>query len=1568
MGVRGDMAAGSPSRGPLSKSGEMVYTSHVLKTPLLPYEKQLIEAIGATEEEYRELVAYTLWKGRTRPAGYEHIPDIRADAATIAIFYKAGTGLTIWGQLAVGVALSVASYLLTPKPKLPDPSKQRVLDSINHAGRFTPTHGFESLAELANYGDPIPIIFGLYRDAPTEANRSGGMLFSPKMVWSRMFSYGSQQGIKMMYVVGEQGAAEGTAPDGIGNPNLQGIFIGNSALDTIYNDFFAFYWKRNTTTSADTTGATRIRTTNLVYGTRGEPHSGDPFNPSTGDDAFLCPTSEGSEDTGFSSVHSLTSNADFGCYAPIRNGTPYRVNWSTVPIPHISDGEDDDPYPYIRGYERFKIAGDKGSLAAPEGDIRQNHDNPNRTQDQGMPGEGRNYSCRMGIVDYYRTEGSGRVKYQSREGDGKDNGSNSLIPFRVYTGVQKGDRCLFVIRPQGEKLRDNLYANGQVKIDDINSAVDELRRNADEQLQIGEHFAIGACVWKVISRTRDIWGAVDLSRPEDDRTSQHIILECIDDNRGSNNKIGVVAISLIRPTVANIRSTKKRNAGAVTDRIQWPETEGIKFGPVDGDGFIGDSPQFGDLPGGSFYPLMRISQGIVRNNRKTDVTEIGIKSIVYQQLGGLCNFQTILTVKDLKDLDNDNKMVQSGTITSYIQRLSCFIVEWRLAGDTDDTNWRAFNAVLGVVGGSTVAQYNWIRIKHPTATAPSAYEFRLKPLNSAAIKDLADDYEIYRLNADKTTLLEVNDEDLILKIPATLTQKRFLRNQPEYFSEGAERTEDVVIPARLTAEIETSLPVGSDVRVRKITDFTNPNDSSPFVWSSDSGATAGKMGGFMWEIFGSADSGTYGGSVDVGGTVEKNHLHTVNGKPVRVFYRATKLLLSGGGPSSWHGETHGWRVGHDSDDGVDSFESRPEGNDNQGWSNNEIITIQQDLSAGNPYRSDVPGTSGDVSWVKMRLKLSVGDEENIRRGLSSGIPHEIFGEPTREGERSSVTVEVKDSGMADGQDGNRLSGRTITLRLSSTTVAPAIPNWASQTLKWTTPDVEVVSQTGTWGSGDNNLRFEYLLAPTGSSGRTRNGKTITDNPWRNNLDAWIGYKFRITSYVEGGTEEQTLVVGGRIFEGQTFYGDVTRYSGLVRRSNESTPEHTISYVNEMIANEDTPEYTRMATAGLALRASRNFSNIDQIRFWMSEGLHVERLHPDRSATYGNTDLYGPSNLLTDLMYFLITDETAGAGSAFGGSINAQSMVEKDELIQTSKFLSQNKLYFNGAISQPSNLREFISTIAPNFLCTFTLKNGKFSLMPALPTSTDGRLKSGTSDAVTIKQHFTSANILEDSFEVSYLEAEERKPFRAVVRYRKEVKNQLPKEETVTVTLKEWESSSRPLPVESFDLTQFCTTKQHALFVARYFIKLRELVGHTIAFKTTPYGLDLAPGDFIKVATETSPYDAAKNGTIDGSGVITSASTISDGSYNIFYYPTTDNLDIQTGTLNVSGRRTTQSEFFGSIFTVQETTVSANIYRVEQITLEEDASVSIIASEFPCNDNDASLIAWGVDNEALYEYT
>ena len=148
----------------------------------------------------------------------------------------------------------------------------------------------------------------------------------------------------------------------------------------------------------------RIRQLNKAYGTAVVLPEGEIARE---DDVFLCPTSQGTEDTGFCSAHSLTNNSEFGCFAPIRNGTSHRVNWSTIPIPHVSDGNDDDPHPFIMGYERFKIAGDK------LGDVRQNHKNPNRTQNQGQPGEGRNYSCRMGIIEYYK----GGTTYKSRVGN-----------------------------------------------------------------------------------------------------------------------------------------------------------------------------------------------------------------------------------------------------------------------------------------------------------------------------------------------------------------------------------------------------------------------------------------------------------------------------------------------------------------------------------------------------------------------------------------------------------------------------------------------------------------------------------------------------------------------------------------------------------------------------------------------------------------------------------------------------------------------------------------------------------------------------------------------------------------------------------------------------------------------------------------------------------------------------------------------------------------------------------------------------------------------------------------------
>ena len=307
------------------------------------------------------------------------------------------------------------------------------------------------------------------------------------------------------------------------------------------------------------------------------------------------------------------------------------------------------------------------------------------------------------------------------------------------------------------------------------------------------------------------------------------------------------------------------------------------------------------------------------------------------------------------------------------------------------------------------------------------------------------------------------------------------------------------------------------------------------------------------------------------------------------------------------------------------------------------------------------------------------------------------------------------------------------------------------------------------------------------------------------------------------------------------------------------------------------------------------------------------------------------------------------------------MVDKDQLAVTSKFLRYNKLFFNGALSDQVNIRGHIAELAPNFLCDFILADGKFSLKPAVPVNPSGEISKAS---VEIKQLFTSGNILEDSFKLDYINIDERRKFKAVVRYRKEAKNKLPIEETATVV--HADGNGKDDPIETFDLTAFCTTKKHAQLVGKYYLSLRKRVTHTCSFSTTPYGLDLSPGDFIRVTTETSPYNAANNGTISASGAITSVTEIADGTYEVLYYPlNTDEAEVQSANMQVSNGGVSDSKFFSSIFSIVVNTNSSNVYRVEQLTLSPENVVEVVASEYPCDNELRSLIAHDLRSSSMF---
>jgi hypothetical protein len=159
---------------------------------LLPYEHQLIEALGITKEEYLDFVAQ------------QHIYEDP----------KAGTVLDArnWEAVAivlavVGILAQVASVLLSPKPQVPQAPKLGAAGSGGRPGQagsrddvFAPRYGFNSAQQLATYGDPINLVY-----TNIDTNPNGGIKVATSLIFSAIKSFGSSQFIEMLSVIGAGG-------------------------------------------------------------------------------------------------------------------------------------------------------------------------------------------------------------------------------------------------------------------------------------------------------------------------------------------------------------------------------------------------------------------------------------------------------------------------------------------------------------------------------------------------------------------------------------------------------------------------------------------------------------------------------------------------------------------------------------------------------------------------------------------------------------------------------------------------------------------------------------------------------------------------------------------------------------------------------------------------------------------------------------------------------------------------------------------------------------------------------------------------------------------------------------------------------------------------------------------------------------------------------------------------------------------------------------------------------------------------------------------------------------------
>lgn len=435
---------------------------------------------------------------------------------------------------------------------------------------------------------------------------------------------------------------------------------------------------------------------------------------------------------------------------------------------------------------------------------------------------------------------------------------------------------------------------------------------------------------------------------------------------------------------------------------------------------------------------------------------------------------------------------------------------------------------------------------------------------------------------------------------------------------------------------------------------------------------------------------------------------------------------------------------------------------------------------------------------------------------------------------------------------------------------------------------------------------------------------------KNERDSRIDFVFYVNETIIATEVREVEADDIREFENYAQIKEISAYDEITR-SCDNGPEHEVMYVNESdsCAGETGQnfDYPNMSVMGIKFKSMNQTQQLQQMQVYLKNGISIPRLNKDGEPREA-------SDLLGDIAYFLLTEQ--GRGMRY--SIPEQ-LIDKSSFEYTNKFLRCYELRYNGAISEAVNFRTYMTEIAPYYLINFSVRNGKFFMSPALPTDQHGVL---LTTPVPIKQYFNDGNIVDGSFNLSYLDANDRRDFRCVIKYRTSKANALPEINTVQAR---WNDGDIAPAQEEYDLSQYVTTELHARTVAKYLLSLRRRVDHTIEFQTVPQGLDLAPGDYIKTETISSPIESRNNAIVLPDGRLQTGSKISNGTYTAFIYREGSDA-VAEEEITVENGFVTDTTLRGALLNIPVVQRRLGVYMVEEIQLEETGMVSIKASHHP----------------------
>ena len=441
---------------------------------LLPYEQQMCDAIGITQDEYFEYFELINLARQKRPKEYEIVPEVVNGPVAQAVTL-----------IVVGVLLQVAAALLTPKPKAPKEEKRRAnFEGTNIRGRtrYSPLTSFDAVQDLAILGSAVPIIYTdrrLERDVPEfdpERNRRmlGGVRVESQLLWSQIRNRHRHQELKVALLFS---AGNITTP-----PDFEGYALGDSILQDYTNSKVRLVFKGGGNNQGPAKANESTIPSNYDYYEDG--FDFEDFDAPDGIYFKAYTPIEGKYEWLHSTTRVSSTSANFGAYSPMPNGHAFRFQpeW-----PGKGDGEDKET--------RLSIFAKRA----------------------------KGYAGHMPYRAYVRMDNGSRRKIQYVINAGRQQ--------QIYLGCDLGDvdpaRSLrkqftssgyYLLEDQGDS--DRVAGEGKNKkwleraggIDTGTQAADQARGDAADNMDIGELYLLGAEIYRLENidpNAREPWDTED---------------------------------------------------------------------------------------------------------------------------------------------------------------------------------------------------------------------------------------------------------------------------------------------------------------------------------------------------------------------------------------------------------------------------------------------------------------------------------------------------------------------------------------------------------------------------------------------------------------------------------------------------------------------------------------------------------------------------------------------------------------------------------------------------------------------------------------------------------------------------------------------------------------------------------------------------------------------------------------------------------------------------------------------------------------------------------------------------